>query len=281
MPNSPNVRRAAVLAAFPLVAALAVLSTMTGAQSPANGFPRLADGHVNLSGIWQANNTANWDLLTHHARQGPMTALGAAFSVPGGVGVVDGNEIPYKPDARAKKDQNAANWLGADPEIKCFLPGVPRANYMPYPFQIVQGGASSDILIAYEFASASRIVRMNSTAESPVDTWMGWSRGRWEGDTLVVDVTAFNGESWFDRAGNYQTSSLHVIERYTPVSRDVLQYEATIEDPQIYTRSWKITMPLYRRLEKNAQLVEYKCVEFAEELMYGHLGKGRSGGQDK
>ena len=198
------------MAAIAVVASLAVLSTMTGAQSPGDGFPRLADGHVNLSGIWQANNTANWDLLTHQARQGPMTALGAAFSVPGGVGVVDGNEIPYKPEARAKKDQNAANWLTADPEIKCFLPGVPRATYMPYPFQIVQGGASSDMLITYEFASASRIVRMNTTAESPVDTWMGWSRGRWEGDTLVVDVTAFNGESWFDRAGNYQTASLHV-----------------------------------------------------------------------
>ncbi len=230
---------------------------------------------MNLSGIWQANNTANWDLLTHQARQGPMTALGAAFSVPGGLGVVEGNEIPYKPEARAKREQNAANWLTADPEIKCYLPGVPRATYMPYPFQIVQGGGSSDILITYEFASASRIVRMNTTVESPVDTWMGWSRGRWEGDTLVIDVTAFNGESWFDRAGNYQTASLHVVERYTPVSRDVLQYEATIEDPQLYTRPWKISMPLYRRLEQNAQLVEYKCVEFAEELMYGHLVKGR------
>jgi hypothetical protein len=255
--------------------AVAALSTMTRAQAPAQGIPRFADGHVNLSGIWQANNTANWDLLTHQSRQGPMTALGAAFSVPGGLGVVEGNEIPYKPEARAKKDQNAANWLTADPEIKCYLPGVPRATYMPYPFQIVQGGTTSDMLMTYEFASASRIVRMNTTAESPVDTWMGWSRGRWDGDTLVVDVTAFNGEGWFDRAGNYQTTSLHVVERYTPVTRDVLQYEATIEDPQIYTRPWKISMPLYRRLEKNAQLVEYKCVEFAEELMYGHLVKGR------
>ena len=114
---------------------------------------------------------------------------------------------------------------------------------------------------------------MNTNVASPVDTWMGWSRGRWEGDTLVVDVSAFNGEGWFDRAGNYQTASLHVVERYTPVGRDVLQYEATIEDSQIYTRPWKISMPLYRRLEKNAQLVEYKCVEFAEELMYGHLVK--------
>jgi hypothetical protein len=255
-------------------AVLAVaLSPLTDAQAPASGTPRLPDGHVNLSGIWQANNTANWDLLTHSARQGPVTALGAAFSVPGGLGVVEGNEIPYKPEALAKKNENAANWLSADPEIKCYLPGVPRSTYMPYPFQIVQGGRSSDILITYEFASASRIVRMNTDAESPIDTWMGWSRGRWEGDTLVVDVTAFNGESWFDRAGNYQTSTLRVVERYTPQGADVLRYEATIEDPQLYTRPWKISMPLYRRLEQNAQLVEYKCVEFAEELMYGHLVK--------
>jgi hypothetical protein len=270
-----NGRRAALIAAIAAAAAIAALSTMTRAQGSAQGIPRLPDGRVNLSGVWQANNTANWDLLTHQARQGPMTALGAAFSVPGGLGVVEGNEIPYKPEARAKRDQNASNWLSADPEIKCYLPGVPRATYMPYPFQVVQGGSASDILITYEFASASRIVRMNTTAESPVDTWMGWSRGRWEGDTLVVDVSAFNGESWFDRAGNYQTASLHVLERYTPVSRDVLQYEATIEDAQIYTRPWKISMPLYRRLEQNAQLIEYKCVEFAEELMYGHLVKGR------
>ena len=273
MRNSLNVPRTALLAVVAGAVALAALSTMTGAQTPAQGIQRFADGHANLSGIWQANNTANWDLLTHEARQGPMTALGAAFSVPGGLGVVDGNEIPYKADARPKKDQNAANWLTADPEIKCYLPGVPRATYMPYPFQIVQGGAASDILLTYEFASASRIVRMNTNVASPVDTWMGWSRGRWEGDTLVVDVSAFNGEGWFDRAGNYQTASLHVVERYTPVGRDVLQYEATIEDSQIYTRPWKISMPLYRRLEKNAQLVEYKCVEFAEELMYGHLVK--------
>ena len=277
MSGAPISRRATVVVGVVVAAAVAALTTLTDAQGPSPGIPRLPGGQVNLSGIWQANNTANWDVLTHQARQGPMTALGAAFSVPGGLGVVEGNEIPYKPEALARRDQNAANWLTADPEIKCFLPGVPRATYMPYPFQIFQSGPSGDILFAYEFASGSRIVRMNTTAESPVDTWMGWSRGRWEGDTLVIDVTAFNGESWFDRAGNYQTSSLHVVERYTPVGRDVLQYEATIEDPQIYTRPWKMSMPLYRRLEPNAQLVEYKCVEFAEELMYGHLTKGGKG----
>jgi hypothetical protein len=256
-----------------IATALVVATRLTEAQGAPAAIPRFTDGHVNLSGIWQSNNTANWDILTHGARQGPLRTLGAAFSVPGGIGVVEGNEIPYKVEALAKKQQNAANWLTSDPEIKCFLPGVPRATYMPYPFQIVQSGATNDLLITYEFANASRIIRMNTTAESPVDTWMGWSRGSWDGDTLVVDVTAFNGESWFDRAGNYQTSSLHVVERYTPKGRDVLQYEATIEDPQLYTRPWKISMPIYRRLEANAQLVEYKCVEFAEELMYGHLLK--------
>jgi hypothetical protein len=151
------------------------------------------------------------------------------------------------------------------------MPGVPRATYMPYPFQIVQ--TSSHILIAYEFASASRTIYMNSKDESPADTWMGWSRGRWEGDTLVVDVNAFNGQTWFDRAGNFHSEALHVVERYTPVSRDVLQYDVTIEDPKVFTRPWKMSMPLYRRVEKNAQLLEYKCVEFVEELMYGHLKK--------
>jgi hypothetical protein len=144
---------------------------------------------------------------------------------------------------------------------------------MPYPFQIVQSDGRSDILMTYEFASASRIIRMNAPGESPIDTWMGWSNGRWEKDTLVVDVSSFNDETWFDRAGNYHSDALHVVERYTPISHDALRYEATIEDPKIFTRPWKITMPLYRRLEDQAQLVEYKCVEFVEELMYGQFRK--------
>ena len=255
------------------IAAITIATALPLAQAPATAMPRLPDGKPNLNGIWEANNTANWDILTHKARQGPITALGAAFSVPGGLGVVEGNEIPYKPEALAKKKENAEQWMAADPEIKCYLPGVPRATYMPYPFQIVQSGASADILIAYEFASASRIIRLESTTESPTDTWMGWSHGHWEGDTLVVDVTKFTGQAWFDRAGNYQSDRLHVVERYTLTSPDALRYEATIEDPQLYTRPWKMSMPIYRRLEKDAQLVEYKCVEFAEELMYGQLVK--------
>jgi hypothetical protein len=242
--------------------------------SPSYRAPRAADGHADLNGIWQAMNTANWDLQDHAARQGPVIALGAAFSMPAGAGVVDGNDIPYQPWAAEKKKQNAEHWLTLDPEIKCYLPGVPRATYMAHPFQIVQ--TRDTILIAYEFASASRIVRMTKTEDAPIDSWMGWSRGRWEGDTLVVDVTGFNDQTWFDRAGNFHSEALHVVERYTRTGPDHLSYEATIEDPKVFTRPWKISMPLYRRQEKHAQLLEYKCVEFVEELMYDHLRKKES-----
>jgi hypothetical protein len=262
------------------IAAALVMMSVTSACSPAPppppdnaSFARMPDGKPDLHGIWVASNTANWNLETHAAKQGPVAALGAAFSVPGGLGVVEGGEIPYRPEALAQRDKNAANWMASDPEVKCYLPGVPRATYMPYPFQIVQSTEPNDILLTYEFASASRIVHMSMQQEFPIESWMGWSNGHWDGDTLVVDVTGFLDQTWFDRAGNYHSDALHVVERYTPKGPDAIQYEATIEDPKVFTRAWKISMPLYRRLETDAQLVEYKCVEFAEELMYGHLGK--------
>jgi len=256
------------------VATLVATGAWPGASRPAAAsFTRMADGKPNLNGIWAASNTANWNIETHQAKQGPVTALGAAFSVPGGTGVVEGGPIPYKPDALAQRDANAKDWMAKDPEVKCYLPGVPRATYMPHPFQVVQSTEPNDILVTYEFASASRIIHMSTSEESPIDTWMGWSNGRWEGDTLVVDVTSFGGQTWLDRAGNYHSEALHVVERYTPLTQDVMRYEATIEDPNVFTRAWKMSMPLYRRVEKNARLMEYKCVEFAEELMYGHLSK--------
>ena len=263
-----------------LTGAIAAAVVTTGAawmwgstHAAAAPFTRLPDGRPNLNGIWAASNTANWNVETHQARQGPVAALGAAFSVPAGLGVVEGGAIPYKPEALAQRDANAKGWMVNDPEVKCYLPGVPRATYMPYPFQIVQSTEPNDILVTYEFAAASRIVHMGAPQEAPVDAWMGWSNGRWESDTLVVDVTALVDQTWFDRAGNYHSDALHVVERYTPLGPDVIQYEATIEDPKVFTRSWKMSMPLYRRVEKNAQLMEYKCVEFAEEMMYGHLSK--------
>jgi len=233
--------------------------------------PRTADGKPDLNGIWQAIGTAYWDIEGHAARPGPVVALGAVGAVPAGLGVVEGGPIPYQPSAAAKKKENGEKWLTADPEVKCYMPGVPRATYMPFPFQIVQ--TPKHILMAYEFASAARTIYMDSKAESPVDTWMGWSHGRWEGETLVVDVTSFNDQTWFDRAGNFHSDALHVIERYTAIGPHALRYEVTIEDPKVFTRPWKMSMPLYRRLEPNAQLLEFKCVEFVEELIYGPLRK--------
>jgi len=258
----------AMLAAVVLTAA----GSACGSSGPqAYRAPRTPDGTPDLAGIWQAINTANWDIQAHVARQGPVSALGAAFSVPPGLGVVDGDDIPYLPDAVAKKQANGGAWMTRDPEVKCFMPGIPRATYMPYPFQIVQ--SADTILMTYEFASASRIVRMNSQEKSPAPAWMGWSIGRWEGETLVIDVIDQMEETWFDRAGNYHSDALKVTERYTAVDANTLQYNVTIEDPKVFSKPWTMSMPLYRRREPGMRLMEYKCVEFAEELMYGHLRK--------
>ena len=244
-------------------------------QTSASRFPRSADGKPDLNGIWQAMNNANWDLRDHSAHAGPVVSLGAEFAEPGGTGVVEGGDIPYLPAALAKKKANFENRYTDDPEIKCYMPGIPRATYMPYPFQIVQ--SPKYIVMAYEFASASRTIYMEKVPEAPFDSWMGQSVGRWEGDTLVVDVTGLNDQTWFDRAGDFHSDQLHVVERYTPISAEVIQYEATIEDPQVFSRPWKISMPLYKHLEKGARLNEFKCVEFVEELIYGkyrkHTGK--------
>ncbi len=216
-------------------------------------------------------NTANWDLRPHSAQAGPVVSLGAEFAEPGGGGVVEGGEIPYLPAALAKRTANFEHRYVDYPEIKCYMPGIPRATYMPYPFQIVQ--SPKHIMMAYEFAGASRTIYMEKVPEAPSDSWMGHSVGRWEGDTLVIDVTALNDQTWFDRVGDFHSDQLHVVERFTPIGADVIRYEATIEDPQVFSRSWKISMPLYKHLEKGAQLSEFKCVEFVEELMYGKYRK--------
>jgi hypothetical protein len=222
---------------------------------------------TDLSGIWQALNTANWDLQAHGAEPGPDPGVGAMSAVAPGPGVVEGGEIPYLPAAAAKRKQNHEERWSADPEIKCYMPGVPRAAYMPYPFQIIQG--SDTIMISYEFADAVRLVYMKNPGPAPADSWMGWSIGRWEGDTLLVDVTSQNDQTWFDRAGDFHTDALHVVERYTPLDKNILMYEATIEDPKVFSRPWKISMPLYRHIEKNAQLMEFKCIPFSEDVLYG------------
>jgi hypothetical protein len=201
----------------------------------------------------------------------PVLALGAVGAVPGGPGVVEGNDLPYRPEALAKKKANQENWLTLDPEVKCYLPGVPRANYMPYPFQIFQSDKA--IFFAYEYAGAVRNIYLKDPGPAPTDSWMGQSVGHWEGDTLVIDVKGFNEDSWFDRAGNFHSDALHVVERYRKTSPEVIMYEATIEDPKVFTRPWKMSFPLYKHVEKNARIDEFKCVEFVEELLYGQYRK--------
>jgi hypothetical protein len=246
--------------------------------------PRVA-GKPDFNGIWQALNEANYDIELHEARPalalrpgpyGPvpaaeLLALGAVGAVPPGVGVVEGGALPYKPEALAKRNQNRENWLNLDPEIKCYLPGVPRATYMRYPFQILE--SSSAISFVYEYAGAVRNIYLKDPGRPPADSWMGQSVGHWEGETLVVDVTGLNDQTWFDRAGNFHSDKLHVVERYTRISPDAMAYEATIDDPDVFTRPWKMNMVLYRRQEKNAQLLDFKCAEFVEELMYGQYRK--------
>ena len=265
-------RSRSIIVATAVAFGLLLPVTILKAQTPAYKAPRTADGEPNLNGIWQALNEAYWDIEGHSAAPGPVMALGASGAIAPGLGIVEGGLIPYQPAAAAQKKQNFEKRLTLDPEIKCYLPGVPRANYMPYPFQIIQN--PKYIMMVYTYASAVRTIYMDDHKEAPADSWMGWSNGYWEGETLVVDTTGFNDQTWFDRAGNFHSDELHVVERFTAMDPDHLFYEATIEDPKVFTRPWKMSMPLYRRVEKNAEIMEFKCVEFVEDLIYGHLRKG-------
>lgn len=237
--------------------------------------PRTADGKPDLNGMWQAVGSMHWDIEPHAASPGPVPEMGAVGAIPGGLGVVEGGAIPYQPWAAEKQEENQANWLALDPLVKCYRPGVPRAAYLPFPFLIVQ--EPEHIVMAYEFGQVERIVYMSRPDyEAPIESWMGHSRGHWEGETLVIDVTAQLPDTWFDHAGNFHSDQLHVVERYTAMGPNHLLYEATIEDPGVLTRPFTIRLPLYRRVEENAQLIEFKCMEFTEKLLYGHLEKAET-----
>lgn len=267
-----------------LLSALSILSAGVLAADNNYKAPRAADGiHPDFNGIWQVMNEANYDVEMHMARpsmelrDGPggpiptkdMVKIGAVGAVPPSLGVVEGGKIPYTPEALAIKKDNQLHWLERDPEIKCYLPGVPRATYMPQPFQIFQGDDS--VFITYQYAGADRDIFMKDPGPAPVDSWMGQSVASWDGDTLVINVTGLSPATWLDRSGNHHSDQLHVEERYTLVGPNHVQYEATLTDPQTYTKPWKISMPLYRRMENNIQLLDFKCVEFVEELLYGDL----------
>ena len=276
--------------AFSILVCTAVAAVSADAQTAE--IPRTQDGKPDMNGIWQALGNAHWDIEPHAARAAlqmqagpvvpvpakPVLAFGAVGSVPSGVGVVVGGEIPYLPEARAKKIENQENWSERDPEIHCYLPGVPRATYMPFPFQIFQ--SSSHFFIAYEYAGALRNIYMEDPGPAQVDSWMGQSVGHWEGDTFVAEGSGFNDQTWFDRAGNHHSTSMTVVERYTMTSPHHILYEATIEDPETFSRPWMIRMPLYRHVNEDARLGQFKCVEFVEELMYGQLRKNPIGSEE-
>ena len=270
---------------LPVLFILAALSAPGWSQSLSRGSvsARLPSGKPDFNGIWQALGSTNYDIERHVARpalmlrqgpHGPLPAipvlrLGAVAAVPGGMGIVEGGTIPYKPEAAKKRDENREHWIERDPEVKCYMPGVPRATYMPFPFQIIQN--DKQFFIAYEYAGANRDIYFKDPGPAETDSWMGQSVGRWEGDTLVVDVTGQIDQSWFDRSGTHHSNQLHVVERYTLNGPNHIMYEATIEDPEVFTRPWKISLPLYRRMEPDARLLDFKCVEFVEELMYGEF----------
>jgi hypothetical protein len=243
----------AALAGLPML--LYTPGTGQTATSGAYAVPKTPDGHPDLQGVWQTMNAAAWDLEDH----------AASLGVPAGQGVVEGGVIPYQPAALAKKKDNLARRATLDPEVRCYLPGVPRITYMPYPFRIVQ--QADKVSILYEYMQTVRYLYMNGNPhpEGPIEWWMGDSRARWEGDTLVVDVLHFTNSTWLDRAGNFHSEALHVVERYTPTGPNTMVYEATIEDPAVFTRPWKISMPLYRRQERNVELLEYECTAYLLE----------------
>jgi hypothetical protein len=247
--------------------------------------PRGPGGKPDLNGTWQVLNRANDDLEPHAARAarafrpGPVVpvpakavvALGAVGAVPAGLGVVVGGSIPYLPGARDKQIENAENWLSRDPEIKCYLPGIPRATYLPYPFRIFHNADA--LFFAYEYAGAVRNIHLSDPGPAPIDSWMGQSVGHWDGDTLVIETTGQNAQTWLDRAGNYHSDTLRVSERFTPSSAHTLMYEATLEDAKVFSQPWTIQMTLYRRVGADAHLQQFNCVAFVEELLYGHLRK--------
>jgi hypothetical protein len=267
------------------LAGLALTSVITLPAMAEFQPPRTADGKPDFTGVWQVLNTANNSLEAHAGRAaqvmrtGPivpvpvkeLVSLGAVGAIPPSLGVVEGGDIPYKESALAQREENRQNWITADPEVRCYLPGIPRATYMPYPFKIVQN--KDALLFSYAYAGAVRNVALSDPGPAPIDSWMGQSWARWDGDTLVIETTGQNNSSWFDRSGNYHSDKLKVTERFTRTSEHTLDYSATLDDPEVFTRAWTISMPLYKRVDADENMLMFNCVEYVEEMMYGHLRK--------
>ena len=244
----------------PVVGILVTIAMLVVTAVPGSGqaqttykAPRTQDGQPDLQGVWQAVNTAVWNIQDHPP----------ALGIPAGQGIVEGNEIPYLPLALARRQENYRNRFTDDPESKCFMVGTPRINYMPHPLEIVH--TPNQVTILYEYVHTSRHIYLNSKhPEGKIQWFMGDSRGRWDGDSLVVDVIHFTDQNWLDRSGNYHSGDMHLVERWTRTSTDHLWYEATIEDPSVFARPFKMRFPLYRRIEPNIQLLEYECHTYLE-----------------
>jgi len=239
------------------VAAIVVLAAGVTACSRAPAatgasIPRTADGKPNLQGIWQVRNRASYDLEGHVASRGMLA----------GTTVVQGGAIPYQPWAAEKRIANAASRQTADPVAGCHLPGVPRIMYMDFPFQIFQ--TPEHIAMTFEWSLVHRRIAMNGAPADGIDFWMGDSRGRWDGDTLVVDVTHHNDKTWFDMAGNFHSEALQLVERYTLMDADTINYEVTVTDPKVFTRPWTMAMRFHRVTEE-PRLLEYQCHSEDEE----------------
>ena len=231
-------------------------------------------GHPNLNGIWQAMGSAYWNLEAHNAEQlEEFWKLGAIGAIPAGKSVIRGGTIPYLPDALKKRNENRKGWPATDPEAKCYMLGIPRATYHNMPFQIFQGAGDADLLMVYPFEAMHRVIYTKDKRELPIDSWMGKSMGAWEGDTLVVTTINQNDQTWLDRAGNHHSPKLKVTERFALTDSSHIRYEATMDDPLTYSRPWTIEMTLYRDTDPNTQLLEHKCVPFADMLLYQDLFK--------
>ena len=237
-----------------LRALIALTTLVAAATAHAQTLPRTPEGKPDLQGIWQARNRAAYGLEHHDAKH----------EMPAGPSVVDGGEIPYLPAARQQQRGNFENRAALDPLRQCYLPGVPRIMYLEHPFQIFQ--TREHVAITFEWSQVFRLIYANGqpTLHEGIESWMGNSRGRWEGDVLVVEVTDHNDRTWLDAAGNFHSNALRVTERYAMRDANTIEYSATIEDPNVFSRPWTIRMPLHRQTELG-RLYEYQCQAEKEE----------------
>lgn len=253
------------LGAILLAGIVAMLAVTAAAQTPkgTTSFTpgRLWDGKTpDFRGIWQVRDTAYVNIEGHRGEKGIAAARSLVVDPPNG-------KIPYKPEALARRQENYKNRATADPSLKCYQAGVPRATYLPTPLQILQ--SPGNFAIVYEENHAFRVFHPDTRPHfDATDWWMGDTRYRWEGDTLVASVVALTDQLWLDQAGNYHSTEFRVVERYRMTGADTLEYEARIEDPVVYSRPWTLRTVLYRNKQPGARIIEDECLEDADGVRH-------------